>query len=64
MASFFNTSLDNLQNVNIEVQSNAKKILLLTSEGEIEINISRKGELISFDIEEIKPWDVVMVYGQ
>ncbi len=64
LASFFNTSLDNLQNVNIEVQSNAKKILLLTSDGEIEINISRKGELISFDIEEIKPWDVVMVYGQ
>ena len=63
LASFFNTSLDNLQNVNIEVQSKAKKILLLTSDGELEINISRKGEFISFDIDEIKPWDVVMVYG-
>ena len=64
LASFFNTSLDHLQNVSITVRSQAKNIKMLTSDGELELESSRSGDMISFNVNEIRPWNVVMVYGQ
>jgi hypothetical protein len=55
--------LDHLYDIKIEVNCSVNNVKQLTAGNDIDLRFSGNGNITSFTIDEIKPWDVSMIYG-
>ena len=62
--SLFNNSLDEYENVPLTVRSSAKKVKMMTPEGEEEIKVRQQDGMLQLEVEKIAPWRVVVLLGE